>query len=72
VTELSRDIAGCRVKSQLAAFFGGGRRRASLDVCLRWLPVWLHEIWLAELMTGVSKFGRWTQDLYASRRANVA
>ena len=41
MTELSRYIAGYRLRGQVTALFVGRRRRASPAVCLRWLPVWL-------------------------------
>ena len=37
------DVAWRRLKSQIAAVIVWARRPTSLDVCRRWLPVWLPE-----------------------------
>jgi hypothetical protein len=42
------------MKGQLAASIVAGRVPKSLGVWLRWLPVWLPEIWLALLRDGAA------------------
>jgi hypothetical protein len=45
----SLDVAWRRSTSHLPADTVAGRRRASCEICLRWLPGWLPEIYLLSL-----------------------